>query len=41
MLKRIKEINTVKNELVLFREFIMTYPRKVESTNNMEDGNFP
>lgn len=41
MLKRIREISSVKNELVLFREFILTYPKKLDQVAIEEETNSP
>ena len=41
MVSRIKSISTVRNEMHLFREFILTYPTKLDPTVLIEEGDTP
>lgn len=41
MVSRIKGISTVRNEMHLFREFILTYPSKVDPNVLLEEGTVP
>jgi hypothetical protein len=41
MLKRLHYINSVRHEMVLFKEFILTYPTKLEANGMAEEQDCP
>ena len=41
MKNRLKDITNVRNEMRLFREFILTYPNKIDPNAINEEGDFP
>ena len=41
MTKRLQEINNIRNEMYLFREFILTYPVKPDPEAIQEEGDMP
>jgi hypothetical protein len=41
IVQRLREINTVRSEMELFKEFILTYPVKVDPNEMQEEGGAP